>query len=117
MFFDEIHIKPFIRYRGDHIIRNYVDQPETEAKTFLALMVCCLMGGSTFVARLIPVHSLEHEFLSEQLKQLLHIVYDCGGFVDFLSDNCRCIFVVYQSDPKFISFFLKILRFTDPQIQ
>ena len=91
MFFDEIHIKPFIRYREDHIIRNYVDQPETEAKTFLALMVCCLMGGSTFVARLIPVHSLEHEFLSEQLKQLLHIVHDCGGFVDFLSDNCRCI--------------------------
>ena len=91
MFFDEIHIKPFIRYREDHIIRNNVDQPETEAKTFLALRVCCLMGGSTFVARLIPVHSLEHEFLSEQLKQLLHIVHDCGGFVDFLSDNCRCI--------------------------
>ena len=89
--FDEIYIKPSIRKRGNHMIRKSVDQPEKAAKTILALMVCCSVGGPTFVARLIPMHTLKHEFLSEQLEKLLHIIHDSGGFVFLLmSDNLRC---------------------------
>ena len=40
---DEIHIKPSIRCRGNHIVGNSVDHPEKPAKTILALMVCCMM--------------------------------------------------------------------------
>ena len=49
------------------------------------------MGGSTFVARFIPVHFLEFEFLRKQLKHLLHIIHDCGGFVFlYISHNLLC---------------------------
>ena len=88
---DEIHIKPSIRYRGNHIIGNSVDHPEKPAKTILALMVCCMMGRPSFVARLIPVHTLTHEFLHKQTERLLEIIHDCGGFVYLvMTDNLQC---------------------------
>lgn len=88
---DEIHIKPSIRYRGNHIIGNSVDQPQKPARTILALMVCCMMGGPSFVARLISIYTIGHEFLFDQTKQLLEIIHDCGGFVFLvMTDNLRC---------------------------
>ena len=60
---DEMHIRPAIRYQGNHVIGFSVDEPTKAAKTILARMVCPILGGPAVVARLIPVFSLKHELL------------------------------------------------------
>ena len=68
---DEIHIAPSIRYRGGHRIGSSVDQPEKAAKTVLGLMVETMYGGTSFMARLIPVFSLDAKFLFEQIEIII----------------------------------------------
>ena len=52
---DEVHIKPSVRYQGNHLIGYSIDQPDKPARTILVLMICPLLGGKSFVAKLIPV--------------------------------------------------------------
>jgi hypothetical protein len=86
--FDEVYIKPSLRYRGAHVIGRAVDQPGTRATTVLAILVKPLLGGPAFIARLIPVRSLNKEFLYNQLDTVVDIVHDCGGTVrSFVCDN------------------------------
>ena len=54
----------------------------------LALMVNLFFGAPAFVARLIPVHKLEANFMYDQLIQLLHCIHNNGRFVyALMSDN------------------------------
>ena len=91
---NEIHIKPSIIYRGNHIIGNSVDHLEKPAKTILALMF--MMGGPSFVARLIHVHTLTHECLHEQTGRLLEIIHDCGGFVFLVMTDNQSMFKAFH---------------------
>ena len=85
-----MHIKPAIRYQGNHVIGYATDQPTKPAKTILALMVCPILGGPAFVARLIPVFSLTHDLLYDQLIKLINVVHDSEGFAFLIiSDNLR----------------------------
>ena len=48
------------------------------------------MGGPPFVACLIPIYSVTHDFLYEQIMQMISFIYVCGGCVFMLmSDNLR----------------------------
>ena len=78
---DEIHVTASIRYRGHHLIGHSVDKPEKAAKTVLGLMLESLFGGPAFMARLLPVFSLDGELLFDQIKKLIKIIHDAGGFV------------------------------------
>ena len=85
---DEIHMKPSVRYQKVHVIGYSIDEPTKAAKTILALMVCPILGGPAFVARLIPVFSLKHGLLYDQLLKLLTIIPESGGFVFLvITDN------------------------------
>ena len=87
---DEIHVKPSIQYQGGHIVGYSEDHPDKPAKTILTFMVSPLLGGPAFATRLIPVHSLKHEMMMEQLLMLIQIIHDCEGFVYLvISDNLR----------------------------
>ena len=55
LLFDEIYIKPSIRYRGQHVIGHANDEPEKPARTVLTLMLKPLISHEAFVMRLIPV--------------------------------------------------------------
>lgn len=88
VFYDEVYIKPSLRYRGGHVIGSSADQPGVLATTVLAIMVKPLLGGPAFIARLVPVRALKQNFLYEQLDSIVDIVQECGGTVRaFVSDN------------------------------
>lgn len=86
---DEIHVKPSVQFQKDQIIGFAVDSEEQKvAKTVLAIMINPSMGVPAFVARLLPIHSLKHEFLKEQIDIVMEIVFEVGGFVFLImTDN------------------------------
>jgi len=86
---DEIHVKPSIQYQKDQIIGFAVDCEEQKvAKTILAIMINPSMGAPAFVARLLPVFSLKHDFLKEQVDIVMKIIFDVGGIVFLvMTDN------------------------------
>ena len=86
--FDEVHVKPSIRYRGSHMIGRSFDVPDEPARSILAIMVKPLADGKSFVVRLIPIHSLKPEFLFQQLEIVIRLLVESGGHVSALvSDN------------------------------
>ena len=126
---DEIHIKPSIRYQGGHVLGYSVDDPSKAAKTVLAMMITPMMGKPSFVARLLPIFSLNHEMLHNELVTLLGIINDCGGYPfgimnDNLKANQSCfnlfhkifktreIFSVYHSFPN--KYFDELFLLYDP---
>lgn len=86
--FDEIYVKPSVRFRACHVIGKAEDQTEKSARTVLAFMLKPLFSSESFVVRLIPVFSLTGEILYEQLRSLICIIHKHGGNVRCLiSDN------------------------------
>ena len=87
---DEIHIKPAIRYQGNHIIGFSADAPTNPARTVLAIMIAPSMGKPAFVCRLIPVYSLKHGFLFEETNKIIQLIHKHSGYAMLLmSDNLR----------------------------
>ena len=79
---DEIHIKPGITYRGNHLIGHAADTETTcVAKTVLAMMVNPSLGAPPFVGRLLPIYSLHADFLHQQLLTLIGVIHNAGGYV------------------------------------
>lgn len=61
LLFDEVYVKPSIRYRSGHVVGYSIDKPDEAARTVLAFMVKLLFEKrtcSTYVVRLIPIHTL-----------------------------------------------------------
>lgn len=88
LLFDEIYVKPSVRYRGGHLIGYSIDNPTHLAKTMLAIMFKPFFGGSSFVCRILPVSSLSPSFVVEHLTQVTHVITENGGsVVCFMSDN------------------------------
>ena len=51
-------------------------------------MVCPILGGPSFVARLLPIYSLKSELLFEQINELVKIIHESEGFVFLvMADN------------------------------
>ena len=65
---DEVHIKPAIRYRGNHLIGSAIDDPTKAARTALTITVCPLMGGPSFVVRILPIYSVTHEIMYDVIS-------------------------------------------------
>ena len=86
---DKIHVKPSVQFQKDQIIGFAVDSEEQKvAKAVLAIMINPLMGVPAFVARLLPIHSLKHEFLKEQIDIVMEIVFEVGRFAFLImTDN------------------------------
>ena len=84
---DEVHIKPAVRYEGNHLIGYSADCPDKAARTMLALMVCPLMGEA-FIARIIPIYTLNAEILFDHIVKLISIIHEVGGRVFLvMTDN------------------------------
>ena len=93
----EIHVKPAIRYRGNHVIGYSCDKPLTPARK-----VHLLQQAPAFICRLIPVYSPKHALLFDQTLKVINLIYQNNGFVFLLiSDNLRAnqaCFKMYQRD-------------------
>ena len=97
---DEITIKPAIRYQGNHVVGFSCDDSSKAAQTVVAIMIAPSMGKPAFVCRLIPVYSLTHNFLYEQVLKVIKLLHKNGGFsyllmCDNLRSNQAC-FKLYQ---------------------
>ena len=47
----------------------------------LSFMVSSLMGAPSFIASLIPIYSLDHELLFDQINRLIKIINDWCGYI------------------------------------
>ena len=96
LLFDEVYIKPSIRYRSGHLIGQAEDNPDQAARTVLALMVKPLMSNESFVIRLVPVFSLNADFLIDILQKTALLVQECGAQVfALICDNASCFRKAY----------------------
>ena len=87
---DEIHIKPCVRYQGNHVIGFLCDDPMKAAKTVLAIMIALSMGKPAFVCRLIPVFSLKASFLFEETMKIIKLIHKHHGYAFLLmTDNLQ----------------------------
>ena len=88
LLFDEVYVKPSIRYRGGHLIGYALDKPNTPAKTILAIMFRPFFGASSFVCRLLPVASLTAQFLVQNLQEVKDLISNNNGsVVGLICDN------------------------------
>lgn len=86
--FDEMYVKPSLRFRGCHIIGNAVDDETKAARTILALMVKPLFGASSFIVRLIPLFKLSLSILKNELEKVAQCVEAHEGhLVGIVGDN------------------------------
>ena len=87
---DEIHIKPTIRYQGNHVVGFSCDDSSKAARTVVAIMIAPSMGKPAFVCRLIPVYSLTHDFVYKQVLKVIKLLHKNGRFSYLLMcDNLR----------------------------
>ena len=64
-----------------------MDRPNELARTVLAFMLKPMMGGKAFILRLLPVHTLNADFLKNQVLKAIHICESVGGRVMALMSN------------------------------
>ena len=86
--FDEVYIKPSIRYRGGHLIDYSVDKPTLPARTLLAFMLKPCFGGLAFVCRLFPIHSLSPFIVTQNLNEIISCVAENEGRKNYRITVC-----------------------------
>lgn len=90
LIFDEIHLKPSLRYRAGHVLGYSCDDPEKLAKTALVFKIRMIFKSkpNSFVLRIVPIHRLTADLLYHQTLSLLRIISSAGGkVIALLSDN------------------------------
>jgi len=75
--FDEIHLNPFIDYKGGNIVGTAFNNSEAATSAF-AFMVNSLLSPYKEVVHILPVKTITAEQLHEVLKQLINELEDMG---------------------------------------
>ena len=65
---DELYVKRALEYHGGTIFRR------ERATSMLEVMLKCLMGGQTFLFKMLPVNGLNAEFLFDYLDSKHHFL-------------------------------------------
>ena len=104
LLFDEMYVKPSVRYRGKHLLGAAIDSPSNPAKTILAIMVKPLFGGPSFVCRLLPILHLTPAMIYDHITPVVEMIKENGGTVSALiCDNHptnRSFYSSLRPDPK-----------------
>ena len=90
LMFDEIYLKPSLRYRGGHLIGYSTDEPNKLAKTALVFMTRVIFKSqpNSFLLRIIPVFKLTANVLFESVLSCLRLLHEAGGIViSLICDN------------------------------
>ncbi|XP_047140823.1 uncharacterized protein LOC124815934 [Hydra vulgaris] len=97
LLFDEMYVKPSIRFRGCHLIGYSEDNPTEIAKTILCFMIKPMFGKPAFVCRMAPVYKLSGIFVQNLNVEITQTVAKLGGeIVCLISDNLPTNRSVYQ---------------------
>ena len=87
---DEMYVQASVQYCGGEIYGYGLNAENELATTVLAVMVKSCFGGGKFLAKLIPVSTLDANFLFETVTSVISILTDCGGHVvALINDNNR----------------------------
>ena len=78
---DEVYIKKALLYHGGTVFGNAKNDPSKLATTMLGIMIKCLMGGPTFLLKMIPINGLDANFLFEQVNHVVDLIKDTSGEV------------------------------------
>ena len=76
---DEVYVKASLMYHGGYLY-GFADNKEKQvAKTFLSVMIKCLVGGPKFLVKMIPVVDLDSEFLFEHVTTIINLIKEVHG--------------------------------------
>ena len=77
-------------YHGGTVFGKAVNNPSLLANAVLGLMLDCLLGGPTFLSKMIPVTKLTANFLRKQIDELMLAISESNGTVlALICDNNR----------------------------
>ena len=87
---DEIYLKQSLLYHGGELFGKAANNPDALANTSLGIMIKCLLGGPTFIFKMIPVKGLTASFLYEQVNTTLKMIQNASGIpVSIILDGNR----------------------------
>nr|XP_047135492.1 uncharacterized protein LOC124812659 [Hydra vulgaris] len=97
LLFDEMYVKPSIRFRGCHLIGYSEDNPAEISKTILCFMIKPMFGKPAFVCRMAPVYKLSGIFVQNLIVEITQTVAKLGGeILCLISDNLPTNRSIYQ---------------------
>ena len=71
---DEVYVKQALEYHGGTVFGNAVNDPSKFATSMLRIMLKCLMGGPTFLFKMLPVNGMDAEFLFNQVQDTISLI-------------------------------------------
>jgi hypothetical protein len=74
-------------YHGGSVFGKAANNPNLLANAVLGLLLDCLLGGPSFLAKMIPVTKLTSNFLNEQTEMIMEAITEAGGTVRALICN------------------------------
>lgn len=90
LIFDEIFVKKALLYHGGTIFGKAVNNPNELAKSVFGVMIESLLGGATFLHKMLPVVKLNADFMLEELMKTVTAIESSHGAVKVLiCDNNR----------------------------
>ena len=60
--------KKMLLYHGGTWFGRATDDPQSLEKTVLGVMISCMIGGPTFISKMLPIANLSSAFLYEQIR-------------------------------------------------
>ena len=100
LLFDEVYVKKMMSYHGGSVFGKAANNPNLLANAVLGLLLDCLLGGPSFLAKMIPVTKLTSNFLNEQTEMMMEAITEAGGTVRALiCDNNRTNQALFRKIP------------------
>ena len=88
--FDEVYVKKALLFHGGSVFGKALNHPSMLAKSVLGVMVESLLGGPTFLSKMLPVTQLNSEFMLDEISKTIPAIEAVNGEVKVLiCDNNR----------------------------
>ena len=100
LLFDEVYVKKMMSYHGGTVFGKALNNPGLLANAVLGLMLDCLLGGPSFLAKMLPVRNLTSDFLKEQVELMMKAIDGSNGTVlALICDNNRTNQALFRKIP------------------
>ena len=95
---DEIYVKASLLYHGGTVFGSAVNDPSSLASSMLGIMINCVMGGPSFLFKMLPVKGMDSQFLYDQVNNTIDLIK---------SSNSKIISIICDGNRINQSFFKK----------
>ena len=84
LMFDEVYVKKALLFHGGSVFGKALNHPSMLAKSVLGVMVESLLGGPTFLSKMLPVTQLNSEFMLDEISKTIAAIEAVNGEVKVL---------------------------------